>query len=1045
MPVTTRFETKDILNRCFNATTNVLCIGAANANPNLSNQYEIDEILERSIDFTNKCFYTASHTFAPGTYRHTEQESWNVVFNTTGKFISTTANTGSSVYKPTREILNESYDATDGGLATTTNTNGYLGTLREVREILNQAFDPATNSLTMNFPSGYSFLLKNNTGLFTDGAAHFSAVNKEYLTCAHSANNALGDFDFEFGKWVYLDSVTADRGIISKLNIGAPGSFSFMLRYQQSSGRFRCSIYSGTTSTSLNADTFGAPSASNWYFVVARYNAATDKVQISVNNGAFNGSDHAGGAVTTSFGLNLGLSSDGTNAVFMDGREDSGYFTKTLSSAAELTALYNGGAGRMYDGNNGLAENGLATFKSNLISWWGLNEPEGIRYDAHGTNHLTPSSVQLINATTLNGGFGTLGTNGGTITGVSTSTVARTSDVVTIVTAAAHGLTSTNVVTVTGLTDTTLNATNVAVTVVNVDTFSYTKAGDDVTLVDDTGGRVATDVFANWTETTLGTSTVNADNVITYAGTYACRFDIDSSSGYAGLTAGVALTVGRKYKLTFYAKGASGTPLIGVEGLSGTSSATLTTSYAQYSFFGTATQSNLVIKRSSATSNSIYLDNVTLESVGPISTAGIASGATIDANYAATFTASNQSLAKASNATLQSGAGDFTVWAWINQDKTATGTQLIVNKYNAAASKREYMLATAGTTAYFYASADGATAVNAAIANAITPGNWTLLIGEFNSATGKIQLTANNVASSETTLASILQSDSDFIIAMATTFGRVDQTGIIKRLLTAGEKTALFNNGKGAKANEAAFPSTVLADAVSIWSVDPATGITTDVKGANTLTNNNAVTFGQGVNYESGAVALHIDQSANLKNFTQTVPSRRPGWVMNGIDSQYALRFDGVDDALLNATDLIGTGDITFCTVFVANSSGAVAGRILDNNVFTAFVSGSTMTINSASTAGSTITFGNRYVLSCTISTAGVVNAWLNGTQVITNTAGTARSAGSATYLGNNAALSRGFDGFIAEPVLYSSILSTAQRQAVERFLAAKFQITYLG
>jgi len=71
-----------------------------------------------------------------------------------------------------------------------------------------------------------------------------------------------------------------------------------------------------------------------------------------------------------------------------------------------------------------------------------------------------------------------------------TSSRARTSNVATIVTAAAHGLSSGNKVNVSGLGGTGYNANQVTVTVVNSTTFTYPNTGGNETTTGDTGGTI---------------------------------------------------------------------------------------------------------------------------------------------------------------------------------------------------------------------------------------------------------------------------------------------------------------------------------------------------------------------------------------------------------------------------------------------------------------------------------------------------------------------------------------------------------------------------
>jgi hypothetical protein len=132
----------------------------------------------------------------------------------------------------------------------------------------------------------------------------------------------------------------------------------------------------------------------------------------------------------------------------------------------------------------------------------------------------------------------------------------------------------------------------------------------------ETAGGGGADVFGSWSESTAGTSTINAESGAgKYAGTYSARLDIDSSNSVAQLTQNI-LTVGKTYKATAYIKVASGSPAGGVR--IGTTSAytaiTPTTSYIKYISYFTADITGFSVVRGLNTgNNSIYIDNVTLQ------------------------------------------------------------------------------------------------------------------------------------------------------------------------------------------------------------------------------------------------------------------------------------------------------------------------------------------------------------------------------------------------------------------------------------------------
>lgn len=96
-------------------------------------------------------------------------------------------------------------------------------------------------------------------------------------------------------------------------------------------------------------------------------------------------------------------------------------------------------------------------------------------------------------------------------TDIATATRSRTSNVATITTGSAHGLSSGYAVNVTGMTDTSFNAYNVTITVVNSTTFTYASTGSNVSSGADTGGKVRR----------YGVASLNAPNVVVASTSYA--------------------------------------------------------------------------------------------------------------------------------------------------------------------------------------------------------------------------------------------------------------------------------------------------------------------------------------------------------------------------------------------------------------------------------------------------------------------------------------------------------------------------------------------
>jgi hypothetical protein len=138
----------------------------------------------------------------------------------------------------------------------------------------------------------------------------------------------------------------------------------------------------------------------------------------------------------------------------------------------------------------------------------------------------------------------------------------------------------------------------------------------------ETAGGGGADVFASWAEAVAGTSTLNDETTAFHGGAHACRMDIDGSNSLAQVSQSL-LTLGKAYRVDLWAKSSSGTPDISIGCASGTSGThyhivTLSASYAQITKRFEANNASFVIKRSSATGLSLYVDDVTLTPVGCI-------------------------------------------------------------------------------------------------------------------------------------------------------------------------------------------------------------------------------------------------------------------------------------------------------------------------------------------------------------------------------------------------------------------------------------------
>lgn len=115
-----------------------------------------------------------------------------------------------------------------------------------------------------------------------------------------------------------------------------------------STARFKLDVDSngGGTDTTVTANTFGAISAATWYFVVAWHDSVSNQIGISVNGTADTAAHSAGvfdGTGPFAIGARVNATSD-----YWDGLIDEFGFWRRVLSGAEITELYNAGAGRDY-------------------------------------------------------------------------------------------------------------------------------------------------------------------------------------------------------------------------------------------------------------------------------------------------------------------------------------------------------------------------------------------------------------------------------------------------------------------------------------------------------------------------------------------------------------------------------------------------------------------------------------------------------------------------------------------------------------------------
>jgi hypothetical protein len=222
-----------------------------------------------------------------------------------------------------------------------------------------------------------------------------------------------------------------------------------------------------------------------------------------------------------------------------------------------------------------------------------------------------------------------------------------------------------------------------------------------------------------------------------------------------------------------------------------------------------------------------------------------------------------------------------------------------------------------------------------------------------------------------------------------------------------------------------------------------------------------------------GFVTTWYDQSGNGRNATQTTAGQQPrivnaGVVIEALNGKPEIRFDGVDDYLAAASPLIGTTHSLFVlfTPTIENQTGSLFGQwfsnatgrftILVNQISSGVASAGFLNVfNSSATQGggsgglaTEVAISNAPTLITSISTTGSEQWKLfkNGAEWDSATI-TSVLTGVNSAIGslNGAGSSLPFDGTVSELISFPSVLSTTDRQTLERNQGAYYGIPSLA
>jgi len=172
--------------------------------------------------------------------------------------------------------------------------------------------------------------------------------------------------------------------------------------------------------------------------------------------------------------------------------------------------------------------------------------------------------------------------------------------------------------------------------------------------------------------------------------------------------------------------------------------------------------------------------------------------------------ANNEYLSRASNPSLQCGDIDFTIVAWIYMDSKADNNRIMVKDNTSPAGARDYLTTYRFTTDRFegfvFKPTDVAVNVVANTFGSPLIATWYFFVCWHDATADTLNISINNGGTDSVATGGALQAaggaefrlgSAAFDGAVGSLDGRLDQPDLYKRVLTAADRTFLYNNGNG--------------------------------------------------------------------------------------------------------------------------------------------------------------------------------------------------------------------------------------------------------
>jgi hypothetical protein len=202
-----------------------------------------------------------------------------------------------------------------------------------------------------------------------------------------------------------------------------------------------------------------------------------------------------------------------------------------------------------------------------------------------------------------------------------------------------------------------------------------------------------------------------------------------------------------------------------------------------------------------------------------------------------------------------------------------------------------------------------------------------------------------------------------------------------------------------------------------------------------------------------GSLATWLDSSAAGNNATQATSGTQPTYITNQINGYPIVRFNGAQNMAISLAALVSSSYTIIVvearaasgTQYLLGSNSNTPYSVMNENIQFGYRAGTTFTLaqysndlNATISDYSTKTFN---IDEGTLDTSVGHTIYQNGTSIASNSNVTPATVLNAPEIGG-AAGGGAFNGDIAEIIIYSTILTTAQRQNIEMYLGNKYGIT---